>query len=191
MAVTLVQLGPHLFQSVLPNLDRLPIDQINRETQATWATQQRLSREPAMQFTGPGQDSLILEARIMPHMFGGLETLNGLNASMRAGDVLEFIRFSTPNPGKMVPYSGHNLGSFVITSMRINEGRFASDAMATEIEFSIELTRYGDDQYTVNTHFVTRQAEEEAHSGAQNRRIFEVEDNDSQYSLPYAYSGGE
>jgi phage protein U len=33
-----------------------------------------LSTEPAMQFTGPGQDLVTVEGRLYPRLFGGLKT---------------------------------------------------------------------------------------------------------------------
>lgn len=147
MSTLLMALGRHLFRSVYPQMDNTPMDSFSREVQATWPSQQRLSRAPAMQFTGPGNDTITIEARILPHVFGGVNTIKEIEKSTKNGEVMRLFRFSASD---ILPFSAHYLGNYVVTNMRVNETRIASDGNPTAIDFALELVRYGDDDYAID-----------------------------------------
>ena len=82
----------------------------------SWVSNDRLSRDPAMQFTGPGEEQIVLEGRMYPYHFGGLSTLQRLRDAGRRGKPHMLVRFY-PLTGPS-GYGAENLGTFAIKRVR-------------------------------------------------------------------------
>jgi len=135
--------GLILFYVPLPNTDTPSFETLHRDAQYSWASQERLSRDPALQFTGPGEEMIVVEGRMYPHHFGGLSTIARLRDAGRAGKPHILARFYPLTDPK--GYASEVIGNFVIKRVRTVESRLSSIGVAHKIDFTLELARYGDD----------------------------------------------
>lgn len=123
-------LGPFMFSR-----DTAAPQSIRRSSEFTWTAQNRFGRDPALQFTGPGADSIELEGDIYPTYKGGLSQV----AAMRelAG---------TGKPHILVDGRGNVYGQWVI--MRVEEtGRILFDnGTPRKIQFRVSLRLYGENK---------------------------------------------
>ncbi|WP_316207379.1 phage tail protein [Bradyrhizobium sp. SZCCHNR3118] len=134
-----------LFYVPLPKHETPNFETIQRDAQFTWVANDRLSRDPAMQFTGPGQESIAIDGKMYPYHFGGLDTLSRLRAAGRRGKPMDMVRFyPLQNPSG---YAAESIGTFVIMRVRTIEQKIGSIGIAHKIDFTVELTRYGDDTF--------------------------------------------
>jgi phage protein U len=135
--------GIILFYVPMPNTDTPGFEQLQRDTQFTWVSNDRLSRDPAMQFTGPGEENIVVERRMFPYHFGGLSTIQRLREAGREGKPHVLARFyPLTNPSG---YATEVIGNFVIRRVRTVESKIGSIGIAHKIDFTLELCRYGDD----------------------------------------------
>lgn len=135
--------GLILFYVPQPNIDTPSFETLQRDAQFTWASQERLSRDPALQFTGPGEENIVVEGKMYPHHFGGLSTIARLRDAGRAGKPHILARFYPLNDPK--GYASEVIGNVVIKRVRTVESRISSIGIAHKIDFTLELARYGDD----------------------------------------------
>ena len=112
-------------------------ESLQRETAYRWEKQDRLGREPAMQFIGPGEEKISLSGRIYPHFRGGVGQINTMREMAGEGEPLQ-----------LVDGLGNVLGSYCIT--RITEGQtaYVGPGIPRRQDFSLELARYGEDTLT-------------------------------------------
>lgn len=153
MAWVLMGLGPTtpthnendyiLFYVPVPGTDSAGFDTLQRDDQYTWVSNDRLSRRPAMQFTGPGEENIVVEGKIYPMFFGGLSTIDRLRAAGVNGKPMILMRFyPVEEPSGMV---SELIGNFVIKRVRTVESKISRIGVANKIDFTLELVRYGDD----------------------------------------------
>jgi phage protein U len=136
-----------LFYVPQKGLDTPNFESIQRDSQFTWTSADRLSRDPAMQFTGPGEDNISIEGRMFPYHFGGLSTLDRLRRAGRAGKPMMMVRFyPLAEPSG---YGSEVIGNYVIKRVRTVEQKIGVYGIAHKIDFTLELQRYGDDLNTV------------------------------------------
>jgi uncharacterized protein len=136
--------GIILFYVPLPNNDTPGFESLQRDAQYTWVSNDRLSRDPAMQFVGPGEENIVVEGRMFPYHFGGLSTIDRLRAAGRAGKPYILARFyPLKDPAG---YSSEVIGNFVIKRVRTVESKIGTIGIAHKIDFTLELARYGDDK---------------------------------------------
>ncbi|MEH2517504.1 phage protein U [Bradyrhizobium sp. AZCC 1610] len=134
--------GVILFYIPQPRQDTPGFETLQRDAQYTWASADRLSRDPAMQFVGPGEENIVVEGKMYPYHFGGLSTIKKLQDAGRAGKPHVLARFY---PLDNNAYGAENLGNFVIKRVRTVESKIGAVGIAHKIDFTLELTRYGDD----------------------------------------------
>jgi phage tail protein len=135
--------GVILFYVPLPGVDTPNFQTLWRDAQYTWVSNDRLSRDPAMQFTGPGEENVLVDGCMYPYHFGGLSTLQRLREAGRAGKPMILARFyPLSDPGG---YGSENLGNFVIKRVRTVESKLGAVGVAHKIDFTLEMSRYGDD----------------------------------------------
>jgi phage protein U len=132
-----------LFYVPMPGEDTPGFETLQRDAQYTWVSNDRLSRNPAMQFTGPGEENIVIEGRMYPYHFGGLSTVNRLRQAGKSGKPYLLMRFYPLSEPK--GYAGEALGNFVIKRVRTVESKIGTINIAHKIDFTLELTRYGDD----------------------------------------------
>lgn len=139
----LAALGTNIFHVPALDEDTPNFQTVNADSNFTWLQQGRLSRDPAMQFTGPGEDSVLIEGVLYPNHFGGLQTLENLRLAGRAGQTLTLIRFyPLLDPDGM---RGVICGRFAIRRLRRAHNKIGLNGVAHQLTFIIELVRYGED----------------------------------------------
>ncbi|WP_298952018.1 phage tail protein [uncultured Methylobacterium sp.] len=116
---------------------------MDRDVNFSWTSQPRLSTEPAMQFTGPGQDLVTVEGRLYPRLFGGLKTLDRLIETGKAGERLLLVRFYVLDNPKQ--YLGEKVGIYVLTRLRRRDLKIGGDGIPVQLDFSLEMMKYGSD----------------------------------------------
>ncbi|WP_035977644.1 phage tail protein [Bradyrhizobium sp. th.b2] len=141
--------GLILFYVPSKGIDTPNFETIQRDAQYTWTSADRLSRDPAMQFTGPGEDNVVIEGRMYPYHFGGISTLERMRLAGRAGKPMLLVRFyPLTNPDG---YGSEVIGNYAIRRVRTAESKIGAIGIAHKIDFTLELTRYGDDLTSTST----------------------------------------
>jgi uncharacterized protein len=135
--------GLILFYVPSKGTDTPNFETIQRDAQYTWTSNDRLSRDPAMQFTGPGEDNVVVEGKMYPYHFGGISTLERMRNAGRAGKPMILCRFYPLTDPK--GYGTEVIGNYVIRRVRTVEAKIGAVGIAHKIDFTLELTRYGDD----------------------------------------------
>jgi len=143
MSLTLMALGNIKFYSPMPGFDTPGFETIERDSQFSWIQQGRLSRSPAMQFTGSNEDVITIAGKMFPNQFGGISTLEALRTAGKAGKPLMLMRFY-PLDGE-AGAKGEPLGTFGIKRVRHSEARIGVSGVAHKMDFSLELTEFGED----------------------------------------------
>jgi|Laugresu1bdmlbsd_1035121.scaffolds.fasta_scaffold01792_2 phage protein U len=129
MARPLFQLGS--FQFDLPN--GVP-QTMERTAEYRWELQDRLLREPAAQFVGPGSQQIELAGVLYPGFSGRQSTLETLRELAAQGQ-----------PQMLTDGAGRVFGRWAIRGLREGRGLFAPGGNARQIDFSVTLVRYGED----------------------------------------------
>jgi phage protein U len=133
MGEVLVALGPFLFFATAPSFEKL---KFNAEFRVQ--PQNRLGRDVAQQFLGPGVRSVDLDGVMYPQEFGGEGLLSGIHAAARAGAVLPLIAMSDAG------LQGDVFGLWMVKHLQ-NTRSFFNNTGPRKIEFSIKLDAYGED----------------------------------------------
>jgi len=111
-------------------------DQLQRQSAYRWEKQDRLGREPAMQFIGKGEEKINLNGVIYPHFRGGLGQLNTMRTMAEGGEPLQLI-----------DGLGNVLGQYCITQVQETQTVYVGPGIPRHVDFSMELARYGEDQF--------------------------------------------
>lgn len=114
-------------------------ESLQRETAYRWEKQDRLGREPALQFIGAGDDKITLQGRIYPHFRGGLGQLNTMRQMAGEGEPLQLI-----------DGLGNVLGPYCIARITEGQSAYLGPGIARRVDFSLELERYGSDNLAGN-----------------------------------------
>lgn len=120
------------------NLDTAAFDELRRQTEFRWASQERLSRRPAQQGVGMGEEKLSLKGAIFPTFKGGLKQLDTLRS---IGAKLLPLNLTTGY--------GCVLGTWCLRSLEEEQGALLAGGIPRKQTFSLEFTRYGDDMQNV------------------------------------------
>lgn len=120
------------------NLDTAAFDELRRQTEFRWASQERLSRRPAQQAVGMGEEKLSLKGAIFPAFKGGLKQLDTLRS---IGAQLLPLNLTTGY--------GFVLGTWCLRSLEEEQGALLAGGIPRKQTFSLEFTRYGDDMQNV------------------------------------------
>ena len=142
-AVEAVKPFPHLLiiQPLKPqsqpyyfNLDTAAFEELSRTTDFRWASQERLTRRPAQQAIGMGEERIKLKGSIYPGFKGGLKQL----------DTLRSIGAQLQPLGLTTGY-GEVLGNWCLKSIEEEQGAFLQGGIPRKQAFTLEFVRYGDD----------------------------------------------
>ncbi len=120
------------------NMDTAAFDELRRQTEFRWASQERLSRRPAQQGVGMGEEKLSLKGAIFPTFRGGLKQLDTLRS---IGAKLLPLNLTTGY--------GFVLGTWCLRSLEEEQGALLAGGIPRKQTFSLEFTRYGDDMQNV------------------------------------------
>lgn len=129
MARPLFQLGS--FQFDLPNGVPQTLD---RTAEYRWELQDRLLRDPAAQFLGPGSQQITLDGVLFPGFSGRQSTMETIRELAARGE-----------PQMLTDGLGRVYGKWAIRSIQEGLGTFAPGGGARQISFNISLVRYVED----------------------------------------------
>lgn len=129
MTRPIFQLGS--FQFDLPNGVPQTLD---RQAEFRWEEQGRLFREPAVQFLGPGSQTINLSGVLFPGFTGRQSTLDQLRDLAGRGQ-----------PEMMTDGLGRIYGKWGIRRVREQQETFAPGGGARQIGFDLELVKYAED----------------------------------------------
>ena len=116
------------------NLDTAAFEELSRTTDFRWASQERLTRRPAQQAMGMGEERIKLKGSIYPGFKGGLKQL----------DTLRSIGAQLQPLGLTTGY-GDVLGNWCLKSIEEEQGAFLQGGIPRKQAFTLEFVRYGDD----------------------------------------------
>lgn len=126
----LMALGPFVF-----NLPTLAYSELQRSTSWRWPSSSRVGARAALQFIGPGEDTIRLSGVLVPEVAGSLSSLAQLRAMADAGETYA-----------MVDGAGRVMGAWVIEEMTEGGTYFTTEGIARRTDFSIGLKHADDDQ---------------------------------------------
>jgi phage protein U len=129
LSVVMMALGAFRF-----GVNRANYQSFTRSASWRWEAQDRLGRNPALQFLGPGTDEIALQGVIYPHFKGGLRQVELMRLVANAGQ-----------PLILVDGLGWVWDRWVITSVEETKTLFLADGAPRKIEFSVGLKAYGSD----------------------------------------------
>ncbi|WP_253261199.1 MULTISPECIES: phage tail protein [unclassified Roseobacter] len=108
--------------------------QFSRNAGYRWNEVERIGREPALQYLGPGAQEVAIEGVIYPHFKGGLHQVDLMR--LNAGNGL---------PMMMVDGLGWVWKRWVIVRVEERKSYLLRDGAPRKIEFSLTLKSYGPD----------------------------------------------
>lgn len=120
------------------NLDTAAFDELSRSTEFRWASQERLSRRPAQQAIGVGEEKLTLKGTIYPGFKGGIKQLDTLRT---IGARLQPLTLTTGY--------GEVMGTWCLKTIAEEQGAFLHGGIPRKQGFTLEFGRYGDDMQNV------------------------------------------
>jgi phage protein U len=120
------------------NLDTAAFDELRRSTEFRWASQERLSRHPAQQAVGMGDEKITLKGAIIPGLKGGLKQLDTLRT---LGAQLQPLTLTTGY--------GDVLGTWCLKSLEEEQSALMQGGIPRKQGFTLEFVRYGDDMQNV------------------------------------------
>ncbi|MFJ2536614.1 phage tail protein [Pseudomonas sp. NPDC087614] len=127
------KLQPYYF-----NLDTAAFDELTRSTEFRWASQERLTRRPAQQAVGMGEEKLTLKGTIYPGFKGGLKQLDTLRS---IGARLQPLTLTTGY--------GEVIGTWCLKNINEEQGALLHGGIPRKQGFTLEFVRYGDDMQNV------------------------------------------
>lgn len=116
------------------SLNTAAFQRLERSTSYRWPAQQRVGREDALQFTGPGEDRITIPGVVYPDFRGGLFQVETLRAIANDG-----------RPLRLISSGGAILGLWVIESIDEVQSEFKPDGSPRRQEFSLRIRKYSSD----------------------------------------------
>jgi len=124
----LMALGMFLFE-----IGTLPYDELQRKTDWRHARSTRVGARDAVQFVGPGDETISLSGSVYAEIADGRVSLDELREMAGAGEALP-----------LVDGSGTVFGTFVIEAIDERHAYLMNDGRARRIDFGIDLLRVDD-----------------------------------------------
>jgi phage protein U len=115
--------------------DTLPIDSFKISGEQRWPAQERIARELALQWVGPGKHDIAISGSCAPQM--GVAALPMLKA-------LEG-KASTGEPQMVTTGYGDVLGRYCIISVEWTGKSLLDDLRPRKVDWSVSLQKYGED----------------------------------------------
>ena len=126
----MLKLGKYVF-----SIHTAAYQSLTRIYQYRWQRQDRLMREPAYQYLGPGDVTVKIDGVIYPHFKGGLRQIDWMQLEASQG-----------KPLMLVDGTGRIYGKWCIQEIQETNQRFASFGRPMKIEFRLGLIQYGLDK---------------------------------------------
>lgn len=131
MSQTMIALGGFRF-----SMDTAAYQELTRSNQYRWQSQDRISREPALQFIGVGQEKIELAGIIYPHYRGGVKQIDEMRKIAGKGD-----------PLLLIDGLGFVWGQWVIVQIDETSSMFIANGQPQKQTFKLTMNRYGEDRY--------------------------------------------
>lgn len=125
----MMRLGDYKF-----SISTAAYDNLVRTTSYRWSRQERIGREPARQFVGPGDDVLELSGVIFPRYIGGLEQLDHMRSEAGKG-----------KPLMLEDGRGKIWGKYVIEKVREEQPVHFKGGVPRKQQFTLSIAKYGED----------------------------------------------
>ena len=125
VSTVMMQLGPYQFK-----INTAAYQELRRSCEYRWASQDRFGKRPALQFTGPGGDTVTLSGVILTEYRGGVGQIERMRAVARTG-----------LPQMLIDGYGRLYGTFVIESIEETQSVFAAFGRPRKQDFTITLRR--------------------------------------------------
>ncbi len=129
MADVMMKLGGYTF-----SIETAAYNELVRTVSYRWAKQERISREPARQFIGPGDDIVELNGTIYPHFKGGLNQIEDMKTEANKGE-----------PLILVDGRGKVWGKYVIEEVREEQPQHFKGGAPKKQIFALRIAKYGED----------------------------------------------
>lgn len=113
-------------------LDTAAYQKFERQTDYSWNEQERVGKDPLLQFTGVITNQITLQGIILPHFLGGFGQLDQMRDQAGRGVSLPLITGT-----------GRFLGQWAITNISETQEIFESNGFPRRIEFRLTLKKYG------------------------------------------------
>lgn len=107
--------------------------ELTRTTEWRWPSQERFQQLPALQYVGPGGDTITLPGVIYPEYRGGLGQLAAMRALANKGE-----------PMTLVSGTGSVMGRWVIERLEEKQTMFAEQGVGRKQEFTLSLRKFDD-----------------------------------------------
>ena len=125
----LMSLGEYRF-----SLSTAAYQDLTHSTTYRWQAQERLGRQPARQYLGPGEETITLRGVVHPYYKGGLGQIDRMRAEAGRGE-----------PLLLSEGTGRILGRWVIRQIEETRRVLDADGAPRRIEFRLDLASYGED----------------------------------------------
>ena len=125
---TMIALGPFRF-----SLSGAAYDELTRSSRWDWKPVDRVGELPALQYTGPQNETITLSGRIIPGFTGGAEQMARMRALAGLG-----------MPMTLIDGTGRVHGLWVIESVEDTGTKHWRDGYPRMITFNVGLKQYGD-----------------------------------------------
>lgn len=126
----MLQLGSYQF-----SISTAAYQELRRVTEYRWSPQERIGQRDALQFTGPGADSVTLNGVVFPGYRGGTGQLDAMRTEAGKG-----------RPLLLVDGLGFVHGRWVIERVEEQQGVFARAGVPRRQGFGLQLRKYDDGQ---------------------------------------------
>ena len=124
--VVMMQLGSFQF-----GITTAAYQELKRTTEYRWAAQDRFGQREALQFTGPGSETITLSGVVYPEWRGGSGQVERMRTVASAG-----------LPQQLVSGFGDMLGRWVIERVEESQAVFAAGGAPRKQEFTLNLKRF-------------------------------------------------
>lgn len=131
----LMALGQFVFQ-----LSTLAYHELQRASEWRHASNSRVGARPAMQYIGPGDDTITITGTLVPEIAGSRDSLPQLRRMADAGDAYA-----------MVDGTGAVFGAWVITGLNETGSAFVNVGVARKTDFTLTLKHADDDQVAASS----------------------------------------
>ncbi len=133
MAEVMLALGGYRF-----SVDTAAYQTLRRVNEYRWPAQDRIGREPARQYVGPGNQTVELDGIIYPHYRGGLGQLDTMRTEAGKGAPLMLVASADARKGTV-------LGRWVIERIEETQSAHLPGGAPRKVAFRLALAYYGED----------------------------------------------
>ncbi len=121
-----LMLGSYMF-----SLNTAAFQELNRKTEYRWVAVERHGQDDALQYTGPGQDTVDLPGVVYPSYRGGGGQITKLRALA-----------AQAQPQSMIDGAGNVYGRWVVLGVDEKQSIFAAFGQPKKQEFTVRLRRF-------------------------------------------------